>query len=791
MIYSTLKAGCHTLVALALLAFVSCTKENFADNSESAETGELTEVTFSMKTASIQVVGMPMNSNGSASGDVTRTVDEPTKLESRVDNIWVFQFDSSGKPIAAPAYYTVEMTDAGPAAVSLMLHACRQSKVFVVANVNDQDWGNGKDALTLDALQKVALEFDSEAAVYGGGEEFYNLPMVALETVDIEAGISNDLTITLKSLLAKVHFWYESLEPALQITEVRLFNIPSRVMLGDALGTTTASGPSDIPVMKSGAYQGILVPVAKKTYTWYIPQNQQGVVEDNAEPKLKNNYAPANAFYISMYVDSSADGGSYVYTVYPGGNTWNDFNVRSGYYYKVNVTFRSVATDDRVMAAPANCFVMRTGSSIVFDPYTRTEQGGGWDYSKYVKKGDEALGIDHVDILWQTGDGKNFAIGKNTGTSRLVYIENDKVHVTAGNAEGNAVIAGYNKAGDIVWSWHIWVNNSSPAQLSKAVPYTTYAWDETGIHTEKPRVKGKSVMSCNLGALADEPGDDPQKTYGLWYQWGRKDPFPGAKVSRKGGLFEYTGDFIIAVYDRSGNLISMTSTTGEGELFQTLLTNSERGTIKYVIQNPTHFLCTYMDRNGSDVINQGDWFWNHEDCLWGGKSFKDATKVYVINEELEQKLSNNGAVEKSIFDPCPAGWMVAPGDMWLGFTVDGLNTPSDGPMYDDYINCVESSDEETNANCGYHMYMDGAKWNNQRVDTLRTAFFPCPGFRSYGNAVAYNVSICGTYHTSTAGLNGVVNVFHMHNPNSIKIFESGNTLYRQVGANVRCVRERE
>lgn len=774
------------LVALALLAFVSCTKENFADNSGPAEVGKLTEVTFSMKTASIQVVGMPMNSDGSASGTVTRTVDEPTKLEKQVDNVWVFQFDNAGNPVAAPTYYTVKMGDTAPEPISLMLHSCQQSKVFVVANTNDENWGNGKDALTLDELQKVALEFDSEAAVYGGGEEFYNLPMVALETVDIVAGTPNDFTITLKSLLAKVHFWYESQEPALQVTEVRLSNIPNRVALGDALSQTTASGPSDITVMKSGAYPAIVAPEAKKTYTWYIPQNQQGIVEENKEPKLKNNYAPANAFYISMYVDSSADGGSYIYTVYPGGNTWNDFNVRSSYYYKVNVTFRSAATDDRVMAVPANCFVMHTGSSIIFDPYTRTEQGGGWDYSKYVKKGDETLGIDRVDILWQTGDGTNFAIGKNTGTSRLVYIENDKVHVTAGNAEGNAVIAGYNKAGDIVWSWHIWVNNSSPAQLSKAIPYTTYAWDETGIHTDKPRVKGKSVMSCNLGALADEPGDDPQKTYGLWYQWGRKDPFPSGKEAYHMDVYDYTNEYIIDTYDAQGQKILMTDPYLKDELFRILATDNTRGTIEYVLKHPTHFL---RDET-SDKINQDDWYWGHEDRLWGGEPFLMAKKYKVdLGDGVEHYISDNGAKEKSLFDPCPAGWMLPPSDMWLGFTKTGVNV--EDPTYE-MINCVEKTREENEQIRGYHMYMTGAKWDvGVDVDKLQTSFFPAPGYLApYFDFPARN-GVCGHYLTSTPGNDGYFNIFHLHVPAAIKIFEIPELTVRAVGCPVRCVREHE
>lgn len=769
------------LVALALLAFVSCTKENFADNSGPAEVGELTEVTFAMKTASIQVVGMPMNSDGSASGTVTRTVDEPTKLEKQVDNVWVFQFDNAGNPVAAPAYYTVKMGDTAPEPISLMLHACHQSKVFVVANTNDENWGNGKDALTLDELQKVALEFDSEAAVYGGGEEFYNLPMVAQETVDIVAGTPNDFTITLKSLLAKVHFWYESQEPALQVTEVRLSNIPNRVTLGDALSQTTASGPSDITVMKSGAYPAIVAPEAKKTYTWYIPQNQQGIVEENKEPKLKNNYAPANAFYISMYVDSSADGGSYVYTVYPGGNTWNDFNVRSSYYYKVNVTFRSAATDDRVMAAPANCFVMRTGSSIVFDPYTRTEQGGGWDYSKYVKKGDAKLGIDRVDILWQTGDGTNFAIGKNTGTSRLVYIENDKVHVTAGNAEGNAVIAGYNKAGDIVWSWHIWVSNDDPAQLSKAVPYTTYEWDSDGIYVDRPRVKGKSVMSCNLGALDSEPNGAPERTYGLWYQWGRKDPFPNGREAVHSGTYAYVTNYIIPIYDSNIQQIELHSPANAGDLFQTPMTDNEIGTIEYTLQYPCHFILASLNNNSND------WYYGHEDRLWGGKPFEEATKKIEFNDNY---MTNTGATEKSIFDPCPAGWMTAPAEMWLGFTKTGLNS-----KILEELNCATNQDEIT-ANCGFHMYMDGGKWDSN-VSDLNISFFPSQGLRrgtvSSDRADCVQNGYCGNYLTSTPSYEGWVGVLHLHSTKAeIEILDSDkNYTARAVGAPVRCVREHE
>ena len=46
--------------------------------------------------------------------------------------------------------------------------------------------------------------------------------------------------------------------------------------------------------------------------------------------------------------------------------------------YNITLNLKSENRDDRVLAAPANCFVMNTGNEIMFDPYTRTEKGGGF-----------------------------------------------------------------------------------------------------------------------------------------------------------------------------------------------------------------------------------------------------------------------------------------------------------------------------------------------------------------------------------------------------------------------------
>lgn len=574
-------------------------------------------------------------------------------------------------------------------------------------------------------------------------------------------------------MVAKIEFKYTlaaAVKGKLTVTKITIENIPNIIKVGEP----TATYPT---TLTSCSYNEVTAPTAGNKYTWYVPENLQGSTA-NTNEKTKNEGAPGNALIIRLYIDSQLDGNNYVYTLYPGENKTNDFNIKRNCDYNVSLTLNSSATDSRVMAAPANCFVMKTQTSIIFDPYDRTEKGGGFNYSQYVNKGVPAQKITKVNILWQTGNGTNYAIGNNSA-GNLVYIDNkDKIHVTAGKINGNAVIAGYNNSNEIVWSWHIWVNDNMPAQISKAVPYTTYDWDATGINTSK-RVTGKPVMSCNLGALGND-NTVGASSYGLLYQWGRKDPFPQGKENLHHDSYPYSSQYIVDVYDNAAKQIVMTSTVGTGELFQTIMASSSTGTIGYVLKNPTHFIKTTNVENSSNSnehVNDGDWCWNHNDRLWGGKPVKEATKKFQTSTPHNLLLANNGATEKSIFDPCPSGWMLAPGDMWLGFTINGYNASS----YTD-INCSESSASENSLNYGYHIYMEG--WKNGK-----TVYFPSQGLRQC-NGAPWRNGVCGNYHTSTPGEGGTVYILHLHTTSSIKIYEESYAYTRRsVAGPVRCVRE--
>lgn len=72
---------------------------------------------------------------------------------------------------------------------------------------------------------------------------------------------------------------------------------------------------------------------------------------------------------------------------------------------------------------------------------------------------------------------------------------------------GNALVAVKDADGTILWSWHIWVVDFDP------------------VRTGQVYISGNMLMDRNLGALSTVPTSADYGAYGLFYQWGRKDPF--------------------------------------------------------------------------------------------------------------------------------------------------------------------------------------------------------------------------------------------------------------------------
>ena len=226
----------------------------------------------------------------------------------------------------------------------------------------------------------------------------------------------------------------------------------------------------------------------------------------------------------------------------------------------------------------ANCYIISSAGNYTF----RATKGNGYE---------TIAGISSVEVLWETF-GSSVAPSKGD-LIKSVILNGDDIILSTPDViqEGNAVIAAKDIYGNILWSWHIWI-------VTDEIKEQVYP-NGAGI-----------FMDRNLGATSCEPGSS--EALGLFYQWGRKDPFAGAA-------------------SRNMNTMALTSSD-----WPNAMQSAPGIDIEYSIKHPTTFiLCDPYSH---------DWFYS------GSQTETDNTRW---------------STEKTIYDPCPAGWRVADSNDWL------------------------------------------------------------------------------------------------------------------------------
>ena len=246
----------------------------------------------------------------------------------------------------------------------------------------------------------------------------------------------------------------------------------------------------------------------------------------------------------------------------------------------------------------ANCFVATAPKHrYAFDP---------------LKGGDDntTLATAEVKLLWQTKsnlikylDMRENAEGKMEAS---FYLEED-VDNEGKVYPGNALIGAYNADGEIIWSWHVWVTNSD-------------------ITADAVQLNGMTMMNINLGAELNSNGStvgtEIYSSYGMYYQWGRKDPFVGPQA------YNFPGNHDDLLYNVKG--------------YETKLkyvdSTAEQGTVAWSIANPMS-LIKGVKENGYDWLyaDSGEELWSAE--------------------------------TKSLYDPCPAGWRVPANNLFENLTI--------------------------------------------------------------------------------------------------------------------------
>ena len=249
---------------------------------------------------------------------------------------------------------------------------------------------------------------------------------------------------------------------------------------------------------------------------------------------------------------------------------------------------------------------------------------GAGDYRFKVTRGNSNTSVGdfiHVETLWGSF-GTDVAPSFGALVDNLEH-DNEYIYFTASDLKGNAVICVKDIYETILWSWHIWLTDQPAEQV-----YNNSAG---------------TMMDRNLGATSATPGT--VQSLGLFYQWGRKDPFLGSRSISRSSTQKaaFWPGF-------SPNPVDCDATTG---------------TIEYTIAHPTTWV-------KNDTYN-ADWYYTGnyttDDTRWGS--------------------------EKTQYDPCPAGWRVpdgGPSGVWyIAFGKDEPNVDTDEAKNGSYFAKVGSS----------------------------------------------------------------------------------------------------
>lgn len=266
--------------------------------------------------------------------------------------------------------------------------------------------------------------------------------------------------------------------------------------------------------------------------------------------------------------------------------------------------------DGARMGDEANCYVLQAGGTRgVSIPLSQANRSD-WNSANHIPINATNLEVqfiwtDHPNGFDKDKDGKC-----PVKSAKIDYTEGNgpkaRLVVEPGSEPGNAVIAV--KSGNTIhWSWHIWV-------VDESENFDPYASD-----VNWPGFRYYEFLDRNLGALKEDPLS--RDSWGLYYQWGRKDPF---SISGTGSS---TGS---NMYDANGTRITWAIERNESA--------NSQSAMKYSIEHPEKFMSPTGSTNWLATL----WTANLGDDLWS-------------------ETDKDGTFKKGIFDPCPEGWKTIPG----------------------------------------------------------------------------------------------------------------------------------
>ena len=603
--------------------------------------------------------------------------DPEITANTTIKNLWVLQYDGTGnsaKLIGTPVYIE-DYTEEANRSAKLVASTTPNTIVFI-ANTFDKNLPFQQNStitelknrrFTTQSLGTIVTKDpntpDTGTGTFPNDGDYYQRLNGYVETT-ITEGDNLSCTIGHNACRISVNVTNKTAGTTypVTLTSADIENVPGCMYFftnyngytsGDNAGKPTSD---DINLYELKSYYDVITWTAEegtsattKSTKLYLSPNESGIVTANESPKLKSMFAPSRATVLRIH-GTYKDGENDIpvkYTFALGEDMIRNYQLvpNGDYVYNITLNARGDKTSDgRVTYNSAsgidytqttvwplsNCYIcnppaVESASCTYKIPVARVDQF--WGGGNYENELNNCLGQNNaweVSVIWSDMEVKveNFVITKKIGNGKDDYFE---VSVPGTTEMGNVVI-GIKRTGegapiDWLWSWHLWVTDYCPddakyltQQGAFLAGTDTYKVTGGTVQRYKATTNQKVYMDRSVGAMSTD-----YVGYGkgmLYYQFGRKDPFPGNGPYWEGGTNKVTYAIQTKEY----------TTTDE---------NQPRN-VPYSVQHPTTYITsgsywTYKDKYNPVLFNK--------DILW-----------------QDPNASNLGG--KSIFDPSPSGWRI-------------------------------------------------------------------------------------------------------------------------------------
>lgn len=368
-------------------------------------------------------------------------------------------------------------------------------------------------------------------------------------------------------------------------------------------------------------------------------------------------------------------------------NTANCYVVSAPGYYSFPLVYGN-AIKDGTANTSAYTSTAPSGSEILSNFINHT---GNAITDPYISKNANCTPA-RAELVWQDAPNLVTDIKYNNTDNGNISFTVDKNTIQ----QGNAVIAIKDASNNVLWSWHIWVTDEDINKTIEITNYQKYKYKFMPVNLGwcNNAVTIYSERSCKIRFTAGNQSKEitikqasasitTTGSNNLYYQWGRKDPFPPSN-----GL----GNTCKIWYDKSGIPSTANPVT---EDFSTGIT-----CIKKYILKPN----VMQSQSFGDNLYQNLWSANNN--------------VYTSNDKL---------VIKTIYDPSPVGFKLPANNAFTGFVTTGnyLSMPS-----------------QINGN--WDNFLKGCSFYTNSMKN-KTIFFPASGYRDPSNGGLLSVGYYGFY----------------------------------------------